>query len=168
MLSTALDDPDPVVIFEHVLLYNREGDLAPDAGSVDIARAAIRRPGRDLTLVTYGGSLPKTLEAADMLARDGVDAEVVDLRVLRPLDERTIIESVSRTRRAVIVDEGWRSGSLAGEISARIMEQAFWTLDAPVGRVCTAEVPIPYARHLEQAALPQPATIAAAAKATLG
>ena len=168
MLSTALDDPDPVVIFEHVLLYNREGDLAPDAGSVDIARAAIRRPGRDLTLVTYGGSLPKTLEAADMLARDGVDAEVVDLRVLRPLDERTIIESVSRTRRAIIVDEGWRSGSLAGEISARIMEQAFWTLDAPVGRVCTAEVPIPYARHLEQAALPQPATIAAAAKATLG
>ena len=168
MLSTALNDPDPVVIFEHVLLYNREGDLAPDAGSVDIARAAIRRPGRDLTLVTYGGSLPKTLEAADMLARDGVDAEVVDLRVLRPLDERTIIESVSRTRRAIIVDEGWRSGSLAGEISARIMEQAFWTLDAPVGRVCTAEVPIPYARHLEQAALPQPATIAAAAKATLG
>ncbi len=168
MLAGALRDPNPVVMFEHVMLYNMEGPLAADAGAVDIDRAAIRRPGRDVTLVTYGGSLPKTLEAAALLAADGIEAEVVDLRSLRPLDDATIVGSVRRTRRAVIVDEGWRSGSLAAEVSARIMEQAFWDLDAPVGRVCTAEVPIPYPRHLEQAALPQPAAIVAAARATLG
>ena len=168
MLAGALRDPNPVVMFEHVMLYNMEGPLAADAGAVDIDRAAIRRPGRDVTLVTYGGSLPKTLEAAALLAAAGIEAEVVDLRSLRPLDDATIVGSVRRTRRAVIVDEGWRSGSLAAEVSARIMEQAFWDLDAPVGRVCTAEVPIPYPRHLEQAALPQPAAIVAAARATLG
>ena len=168
MLAGALRDPNPVVMFEHVMLYNMEGPLAADSGAVDIDRAAIRRPGRDVTLVTYGGSLPKTLEAAALLAAAGIEAEVVDLRSLRPLDDATIVGSVRRTRRAVIVDEGWRSGSLAAEVSARIMEQAFWDLDAPVGRVCTAEVPIPYPRHLEQAALPQPAVIVAAARATLG
>lgn len=103
-----------------------------------------------------------------MLAADRIAAEVIDLRVLRPLDEETVIASVRRTRRAVIVDEGWRSGSLSAEVSARIMEQAFWDLDAPVGRVCSAEVPMPYPRHLEQAALPQPDGIVAAARATLG
>ena len=112
--------------------------------------------------------LGKTLDAAETLAADGIAAEVIDLRSLRPLDTATILGSVSRTRRAVIVDEGWRTGSLAAEISSIIMEGAFWDLDAPVGRVCTAEVPIPYPRHLEQAALPQPAAIVAAAKATLG
>jgi pyruvate dehydrogenase E1 component beta subunit/2-oxoisovalerate dehydrogenase E1 component len=150
------------------MLYNTAGPSADAAGPVDLKRAAIRRPGKDVTLVTYGGSLPKAMHAAGQLAQDGIDAEVIDLRVLRPLDTGTILASVARTRRAVIVDEGWRTGSLAAEVSARIMEQAFWELDAPVGRVCTAEAPIPYPRHLEQAALPQPETIAAAAKATLG
>lgn len=168
MLATALEDPNPVLIFEHVMLYNLEGELPADAGAVGIDKAVIRRPGRDLTLVTYGGSLHKTLAAAEMLARDGIEAEVIDLRTLRPLDMPTIVASVSRTRRAVVVDEGWRTGSLAAEISAQIMEQAFWSLDAPVGRVCSVEVPIPYPRHLEQAALPQAETIAAAARATLG
>ena len=168
MLLTALTAADPVIIFEHVMLYNVEGELPADAGAVDLARAAVRRPGRDVTLITYGGSLPKTLEAAAALARDGIEAEVIDLRVLRPLDTGTIAASVGRTRRAVVVDEGWRSVGLSAEISARIMEQAFWQLDAPVGRVCTAEVPIPYPKHLEQAALPQAAAIAAAARATLG
>ncbi len=168
MLATALRDPNPVVIFEHVMLYNMEGELAADAGPVDIDKAAIRRPGRDMTLITYGGSLPKTIEAAGLLASDGIEAEVIDLRSLRPLDSAAIAESVRRTRRAVIVDEGWRTGGISAEISARIMEDAFWDLDAPVGRVCTAEVPIPYPRHLEQAALPQPAAIVAAARATLG
>jgi pyruvate dehydrogenase E1 component beta subunit/2-oxoisovalerate dehydrogenase E1 component len=133
-----------------------------------IDRAAIRRQGRDVTLVTYGGSLPKTMAAAEMLAREGIEAEIIDLRTLRPLDTGTIAESVSRTRRAVVVDEGWRTGGLSAEISARIMEDCFWNLDAPVGRVCSAEVPIPYPQHLEQAALPQAATITAAAKAALG
>ena len=168
MLATALADPDPVLIFENVMLYNSKGELDKAAGAVDITRAAVRRPGSDVSLITYGGSLPKTLEAAEALAEDGVSAEVIDLRSLRPLDDETIVASLAKTRRAVIVDEGWRSGSLAAEVSARIMEQAFWSLDAPVGRVCSAEVPIPYPHHLEQAAIPQAAQIAAAAKATMG
>ena len=143
MLWTALEDPDPVVIFEHVMLYNRSGPLAADAGPVPIAGAAVRRAGSDVTLITYGGSLYKTLEAAEALALEGIAAEVIDLRSLRPLDDATVMASVSKTHRAVIVDEGWRSGSLAAEVSARIMEQAFWELDAPVGRVCSAEVPDP-------------------------
>jgi pyruvate/2-oxoglutarate/acetoin dehydrogenase E1 component len=168
MLTTAVADPNPVLIFEHVMLYNTEGELAENAGPVDIDRAAIRRPGRDVTLIAYGGSLHKALRAAELLASDGIEAEVVDLRSLRPLDTSTIIGSVNRTRRAIVIDEGWRTGSLAAEVSAQIMELAFWSLDAPVGRVCSAEVPIPYPRHLEQAALPQPDTIAAAARQALG
>ncbi|MGI3186814.1 pyruvate dehydrogenase (acetyl-transferring) E1 component subunit alpha [Nioella aestuarii] len=168
MLWTALQDPDPVLIFENVMLYNREEAIDTNAGPVDITRAAIRREGDDLTLITYGGSLFKTLEAAEALATDGISAEVIDLRSLRPLDDQTIIASVARTRRAVVVDEGWRTGSLAAEISARIMEQTFWTLDAPVGRVCSAEVPIPYPKHLEDAAIPQVAGIVAMAKSVMG
>jgi pyruvate/2-oxoglutarate/acetoin dehydrogenase E1 component len=168
MLWTALQEPDPVLIFENVMLYNRAGTLPADAGAVDIDRAAVRRPGRDISLITYGGSLWKTLEAAQTLAGEGIEAEVIDLRSLRPLDDETIMASVRRTRRAVVVDEGWRSGSLAAEIGQRIMEQAFFDLDAPVARVCSAEVPIPYARQLEEAAIPQPGAIVAAAKAMLG
>jgi len=168
MLAAALADPNPVLIFEHVMLYNRSGVLSADARPVDIRSAIVRRPGKHVTLVTYGGTLFKTLDAAETLAKEGVEAEVVDLRVLRPLDGETLLASVRKTRRAVIVDEGWRSGSLSAEISARIMEGAFWELDTPVGRVCSAEVPIPYPHHLEEAALPQPAAIVAAAKAALG
>jgi len=168
MLAASLADPNPVLIFEHVMLYNRSGVLLADAGPVDIRNAIVRRPGKHVTLVTYGGTLFKTLDAAETLAKEGVEAEVVDLRVLRPLDGETLLASVRKTRRAVIVDEGWRSGSLSAEISARIMEGAFWELDGPVGRVCSAEVPIPYPQHLEEAALPQPAAIVAAAKAALG
>ncbi len=168
MLWTALEDPDPVLIFEHVMLYNVNGPLAADAGPVPIDKAAIRRPGKDVSIITYGGSLLKAMQAAEEMATQGIEAEVIDLRTLRPLDGATICESVSRTRRAVIVDEGWRSGSLAAEISARIMEQAFFSLDAPVARVCSAEVPIPYPRHLEEAALPQVPGIVAAAKQCMG
>ena len=168
MLWTALADPDPVLIFENVMLYNMTGTLAADAKAVDLDRAATRRAGRDVSLITYGGSLWKTMSAAEELAKAGIEAEVIDLRSLRPLDDATIMASVRRTRRAVIVDEGWRSGSLAAEISARIVEQCFWSLDAPIGRVCTAEVPIPYPKHLEDAALPQPASIVAAARAAVG
>lgn len=168
MLWTALEDPDPVLIFEHVLLYNMKGELAADAGPVDIDRAMVRRAGRDVSLITYGGSLGITLAAADRLAEEGIEAEVIDLRTLRPLDTDTIIDSVKRTRRAVIVDEGWRSGSLAAEISARIMENAFYELDAPVVRVCSEEVPLPYPKHLEEAALPQTGDIIAAAHGVVG
>jgi pyruvate dehydrogenase E1 component beta subunit len=159
MLWTALEDPDPVLIFEHGGLYNLEGDLPADAGAVDIDTAVVRRPGTDVSLITYGGTLGKTLQAADELSGMGINAEVVDLRTLRPLDAATMLASVTRTHRAVIIDEGWRSGSISAEISARIMEDAFYELDGPVARVCSAEVPIPYAKHLEEAALPQVPTI---------
>jgi pyruvate dehydrogenase E1 component beta subunit len=168
MLWTALCDPDPVLIFEHGTLYNLEGELDDDAGPVDIDHAAVRRAGADVSLITYGGTLGTTMEAADVLAADGVDAEVIDLRTLRPLDEEAILASVVRTHRAVVVDEGWRSGSLSAEVSARITEGAFYDLDAPVARVCSAEVPIPFAKHLEQAALPQVDDIVAAARQVLG
>jgi pyruvate/2-oxoglutarate/acetoin dehydrogenase E1 component len=159
MLWTALEDPNPVIMFEHALLYNLEGHLSADAGGVDIDRAAIRRPGNDATLITYGGSLGKTLQAAEALARQGIHAEVIDLRTLRPLDTETILTSVQKTHRAVIVDEGWRSFGLSAEISACIMEGSFYDLDAPVARICSREVPIPYAKHMEDAALPQVAAI---------
>ena len=164
MLWPALEDPNPVLIFEHGGLYNMEGDLPTAAGPVDIGRAAVRRDGSDLTLIAYGGTLSKASEAAEKLAADGIEAEVLDLRVLRPLDEAAVLASVRRTHRAVIVDEGWRSGSISAEISARIMEAAFYDLDAPVARICSAEVPIPYAKHLEEAALPQVDDIIAIAR----
>jgi len=168
MLATALEDPDPVILFEHAMLYPVEGELAADAGAVPIDRAAIRRAGKDATIIAYGGTVAKSLAAAQTLAERGVDAEVIDLRTLRPLDDDTIVASVTRTRRAVIVDEGWRTGSLAAEVCARIVEKAFYDLDAPIARVCTEEVPIPYAKHLEEAALPQPAKIVDAVLGTMG
>ncbi|AIT78402.1 pyruvate dehydrogenase [Novosphingobium pentaromativorans US6-1] len=164
MLAAALADPNPVLIFEHVVLYNAEGELDPAITSVDIRKARIRREGRDLTILTYGGSLPKALAAAGELAAAGIEAEIVDLRVLRPLDNETIYASVGRTRRCVIVDEGWRSGSLSAELAARLAEDLFFELDAPIRRVCTREVPIPYAAHMEDAALPQVADIVEAAR----
>lgn len=168
MLWTALQDPDPVLIFEHGSLYNMEGELAEEAGAVDIDKAAIRRPGTDVSLITYGGTLGKTLQAAEELARLGVDAEVVDLRTLRPLDNDTLLDSVVRTHRAVIIDEGWRSGSISAEISARIMENAFYELDAPVARVCSVEAPMPYPKHLEDAAVPQAQTIVTTVQQMVG
>ena len=167
MLAAALADPDPVVIFEHVQLYNLEGEL-PEPCRVDIAGAKVRRPGSQVVLIAWGGCLPKAMQAAEALAADGIDAEVLDLRVLRPLDTAAIVDSVRRCRRAVVIDEGWRTGSLAGEISAVIMEQAFYELDAPVARVCSEEVPIPYAKHMEEAALPQVPKIVAAARGLFG
>jgi len=168
MLGAALADPDPVLIFEHVLLYNVEGELDASITGVDIDRAAVRRVGSDVTLITYGGSLGKTLAAAAELAARGIAAEVIDLRTLRPLDIGTVLASVRKTHRAVIVDEGWRSGSLAAEVAARIAEDAFFDLDAPLARVCSAEVPVPYAKHLEEAVLPQVPEIVAAARRAVG
>ncbi|WP_296490726.1 alpha-ketoacid dehydrogenase subunit beta [Rhodoferax sp.] len=169
MLRAALADPDPVLIFEHAQLYNSEGELPDDETlPVDIARARVRRAGTDVSLITHGGSLPKALLAAEQLAAQGIAAEVIDLRVLRPLDDATVMASVRKCRRAVVVDEGWRSGSLAAEVMARISEQAFYDLDAPLARVCTEEVPIPYARHMEEAALPQVPKIVAAVQALMG
>lgn len=167
MLAAALADPNPVLIFEHVVLYNAEGELDPAVTAVDIEHAKVRRAGRDLSLITYGNSLPKCLATAETLAREGIEAEVIDLRVLRPLDLPTIIESLTRTRRVVIVDEGWKSGSISAEIAARLAEDALYELDAPIRRVCSREVPVPYAAHMEEAALPRVDDIVAAARALL-
>jgi pyruvate dehydrogenase E1 component beta subunit len=167
MLRTAMADPDPVVIFEHVGLYNVSADVE-ELVPTDISTAAVRRPGADVTLIAYGGCVPKALDAAEQLAAAGIDCEVIDLRVLRPLDDATIMTSVRKTHRVVVVDEAWHTGSLAAEVSARIVEQAFYDLDAPIARVCTVEVPIPYAKHLEQAALPQPEKIVAAVHGLFG
>jgi pyruvate dehydrogenase E1 component beta subunit len=168
MLWPSLEDPDPVVMFEHAQLYNLEGELSEPAPAVDIERAAVRRAGKDLTVVTYGGSLPRVNEAAAALARQGAEAEVIDLRVLRPLDWDTLVASLRKTHRVLVVDEGWRTCSLAAEIMAGLTERAFYDLDAPPARVCSEEVPMPYAKHLEDAALPMPPKIVAAALALLG
>jgi pyruvate dehydrogenase E1 component beta subunit len=166
LLLAALQEPDPVVVLEHATLYPMEGDDTPDV-PMEIGLAAARRPGQHVSLVTYGGSLPKTMKAADALAKDGIEAEVIDLRTLRPLDMDTVVASIAKTHRAVIVDEMWKTGSFAGEVMARIMELAFDQLDAPVARVCSREVPMPYAKHMEEAALPQVERIVAAAKGLL-
>ncbi|MCK5826065.1 MAG: alpha-ketoacid dehydrogenase subunit beta [Desulfuromusa sp.] len=164
MLWSALLDPDPVLIFEPAVLYPMERTLAVDAGPVAIDKAKLHREGKDLSLISYGSCLHKCFDAAAILAEDGIEVDVIDLRTLRPLDTESFLTSVAKTHRALIVDEGWRSGSLAAEVSARIMEQAFYQLDAPVERICSAEVPMPYAKHMEEAALPQVASIVATAR----
>ncbi len=164
MLWPALEDPDPVLIFEQQVMYNMTGEMAVDPDPVDIDHAKVLVPGSAISIITYGSCTPKTLKAAEALAKEGIDAEVIDLRTLRPLDNETILNSVAKTHRALIVEEGWRSGSLSAEISARIMENVFYELDLPVERLCSAEVPMPYSRHMEEAALPQPETIAETVK----
>lgn len=164
MLWTALEDPDPVLIFEHGSLYNQEGEIPSDGRPLDIDRARVRRTGSDVSVITYGGTLPKSLEAAEELAADGISVEVLDLRTLRPLDTEALLATIARTHRAVVVDEGWRSGSISAEVMARVMEEGFYDLDAPVARVCSAEVPMPYAKHLEDAAIPQVDAITAAVR----
>ena len=168
LLQAALRDPDPVFVFEHSALYGVDGEVDESAAPEEIGRALVRRPGDAVSLITYGGCVGKALQAADQLATDGIAVEVLDLRSLRPLDTSAVLASVARTHRAVIVDEGWRTCSFAAEVSAQIMEGAFYSLDAPVGRVCSAEVPIPYAKHMEDAALPQVAAIVGAVRETLG
>jgi len=154
MLAAALADPNPVLIFEHIVLYNAEGEVDPTVTAVDLDRAKVRRTGRDVSLVTYGLGVSHCLAAAEALAKEGIEAEVIDLRMLRPLDMATVAASVARTRRVVIVDEGWKSGGIGAEIAARLAEDALYELDAPIRRVATREVPVPYAAHLEAAALP--------------
>jgi pyruvate dehydrogenase E1 component beta subunit len=166
LLLAALDDPDPVVVCENATLYPLQGEDTDDT-PMRLGVAAVRRTGKDVSLITYGGSLPKALKAADDLAAQGIDAEVLDLRSLRPLDVDAIVATVAKTHRAVLVDEMWRTGSFAAEVSAQIMERAFDELDAPVARVCSVEVPMPYAKHLEDAALPSAERIVAAARKLL-
>jgi pyruvate dehydrogenase E1 component beta subunit len=166
MLQAAVKDPNPVLFFEQAALYNMEAECE-DVSEVDISKAAILKEGKDISLISYGASLIKCLALARELENNGVSVEVIDLRVLRPLDEKTILESVAKTHRAVIVDEGWRSGSLAAEISSRIQENLFYELDAPISRVCSEEIPTPYAKELEEVCIPYPEKIMQAIKETL-
>ena len=168
MLARALADPDPVIICEHALLYAAEGECAETGEGFDPWRSLLRQRGDAITLVTSSGSLPKVLDAAEQLGREGMTADVIDLRCLRPLDLGPVLASVRRTGRAVVVDEGWQTCGLAAEVAAAITEQAFESLAKPVARVCTAEVPIPYAAHLEQAALPHVERILTAARELVG
>lgn len=155
VLGEALKSPDPVVIFEYTSMLNLEAEISEETPNVDIEKAKIRREGKDITIITYGAAVYKCLEAAEELAAKGIEAEVLDLRVLRPLDEATFLASVAKTHRVLIVEDAWRSVSISSEVSARITENAFYELDAPVKRVCGEEVPIPYPLHLEDASVPQ-------------
>ncbi len=155
MLLTALDSPDPVVIFEYTSLLNMESEIPSGSGAVDIDKAKVRREGKDLSIITYGPGVYKALAAAEILASSGIDVEIIDLRVLNPIDNETIMNSVAKTHKALIVEEAWRSVSISSEIISRIMENAFFSLDAPVERLCGIEVPIPYPKHLEEASIPQ-------------
>jgi pyruvate dehydrogenase E1 component beta subunit len=160
MMLAAMQEPDPVFIFEHATLYPIEDDIDETSGPGDISHAAVRRTGPDVTLIGYGASVGKAMKAAADLEPQGIDAEVIDLRVLRPLDMATVMASVEKTHRAVLVDEAWRTGGMMAEVSAQIMEQGMDFLDWPVERVCGVEVPAPYAKHLEEASLPQSAAVA--------
>ena len=168
MVGLALADPDPVLIFENSLLYNSKGSLDTELTPLAIGKAFVHKEGKDITILTYGINLFKALESAEILAKDGIDVEVIDLRSLRPLDDETIMESIKKTHRVLIVDDGWRAGSISAEIMARINEQAFYELDAPMARVCTVEVPLPYAKHLENFAIPQVDKIVDMAKEVMG
>lgn len=154
-LSFALKESSPILIFEHALLYNRVEEVGEEPLTETPFKSKVRQPGNALTLITYGEMLHRCMEAAK-----DQDVEVIDLRCLRPLDNETILNSVKKTHRVLIVDEGWRSGSISAEISARIMENSFYDLDAPVQRICRKEVPTPYAKHLQEAVIPQVEEIA--------
>ncbi|MEX2159763.1 MAG: alpha-ketoacid dehydrogenase subunit beta [Dehalococcoidia bacterium] len=161
LLKTAFRDDNPVIFIEHTALYARKGEVPDEAFDLPFGQAEVHRKGKDVTLIGYSGSVYQCVLAAEQLAQDGIEAEVLNLRTLRPLDIDTIVASVRKTHRAVVVEDDWRFGGFAGEIATLIMEQAFDELDAPVARVCGADVPMPYAKQLEQAALPQPSDIVA-------
>jgi len=165
LLLAAVDDPDPVIVFEHKLLYKMKGPVPEEPYRVPIGKAEIRRAGKDLTIVATSIMVHKALEAAETLAGDGIDVEVIDLRTLRPMDKETLIESVSRTSRLLCVYEGVKTLGIGTEVAAMIAEsEAFDFLDAPIRRLGGAETPLPYNPELEKAAVPQVPDIVAAAR----
>lgn len=155
LLKSAIRSDDPIFFIEHATLYQTRGEVPDGDYTVPIGVSKIQRPGKDVTIVTYSKMLETSLRAADQLSKEGIEAEIVDLRTLRPLDMGPVIESFKKTNRAVVVEEGWKSFGIGSEIAARIYEEAFDYLDAPVQRVAQKEVPLPYNRTLEQMALPQ-------------
>ncbi|MBL7163332.1 MAG: alpha-ketoacid dehydrogenase subunit beta [Anaerolineales bacterium] len=167
LLKSAIRSDDPVMFIEHATLYQTRGEVPEGEYTVPIGKSKIQRPGRDVTIVTYSKMLDVSMKAAEQLAKEGIEAEIVDLRTLRPLDMEPVLESFRRTNRAVIVEEGWRSYGIGSEISARIYEGAFDYVDAPIKRVAQTEVPLPYNRALEQSALPHAEDIIQAVKEVL-
>ncbi len=167
LLKSAIRSDDPVMFIEHATLYQTRGEVPEGEYTVPIGKSKIQRPGRDVTIVTYSKMLDISTKAADQLAKEGIEAEIVDLRTLRPLDMEPVLESFRRTNRAVIVEEGWRSYGVGSEISARIYEEAFDYVDAPIKRVAQTEVPLPYNRALEQSALPHVEDVVKAVKEVL-
>jgi len=155
MLKAAIRSDDPIMFIEHATLYQVRGEVPEEDYLTPLDKAKIQRPGSDVTLVTYSKMLEKSLKAAEELSKDGIEVEIVDLRSLRPLDMEPVLASFQKTNRAVIVEEGWRSYGVGAEVSARIYEEAFDYVDAPIKRVAQKEVPLPYNRTLEQMALPQ-------------
>ncbi len=168
LLKSAIRDPNPVIFLENEILYGMSGEVPSDPDfTVPIGRAKVVRPGKDVTITAFSIMVGKALQAAEALAKDGIEAEVIDLRTIRPLDIETIVESVKKTNRLVSTEEGWPFAGIGSEIAATMMEHAFDYLDAPVARVAGVDVPMPYAANLEKLALPQPENIVAAARAVL-
>jgi pyruvate dehydrogenase E1 component beta subunit len=167
LLKAAIRSNDPVLFLEHATLYQVRGEVPEGDYVIPIGSSKVQRQGKDITIVTYSKGLEISMKAADELARDGIEVEIVDLRSLRPLDMDPVVESFKKTNRAVIVEEGWKSFGVGAEISSRIYEQAFDYVDAPLQRVAQKEVPLPYNRALEQSALPQVADVVAAVKEVL-
>lgn len=167
MLKSAIRDEDPVMFLEHANIYNVKGEVPDGDYVVPIGKSDVKRQGKHLTLVTYGRMLQTSLEAAETLEQDGIDVEIIDLRTLRPLDMEPVYESVHKTNHAIVVTEEWRSFGVGAEVAARIAEECFDWLDAPVGRVGAEEVPMPYSKEMEQEALPWGKDIIAAAQAAL-
>jgi pyruvate dehydrogenase E1 component beta subunit len=164
LLKSAIRSNDPILFIEHATMYQVRGEVPEEEYLIPIGKSKIQRPGGDATIVTYCKGLELSMKAAEDLAKDGIEAEIVDLRTLRPLDMGPVVESFKKTNRAVIVEEGWRSYGVGAEVSSRIYEEAFDYVDAPIRRVAQKEVPLPYNRALEQSALPQVADIVAAVK----
>ena len=167
LLKAAIRSNDPILFLEHATLYQMRAEVPDGDYVIPIGKSKVQRAGKDVTIVTYSKGLEISMKAADELEKEGIQAEIVDLRTLRPLDMEPVIESFKKTNRAVVVEEGWKSFGVGAEVSARIYEQAFDYVDAPVRRVAQKEVPLPYNRTLEQSALPQVADVVAAVKEVL-
>ena len=167
LLKSAIRSNDPVLFIEHATLYQVRGEVPDGDYLVPLGKSKIQRPGRDVSIITYSKMLEISTQAADILAKEGIETEIIDLRTLRPLDIDPVITSIKKTNRAVIVEEGWRSFGVGSEIASRIYEQAFDYIDAPVKRVAQKETPLPYNRKLEQMALPQVSDVVAAVKEVL-
>ncbi len=167
LLKAAIRSQDPILFIEHATLYQTRGEVPEGDYVIPIGKSVVQRPGKDVTIITYSKMLEQSQKAAELLSKEGIEAEIVDLRTLRPLDMEPVMESFKKTNRAVIVEEGWKSYGIGAEVSARIYEEAFDYIDAPIKRVAQKEVPLPYNRALEQSAIPQVADIVAAVKEVL-